>query len=83
MMRIAIGFALGLVLGLAYVKLLRANVRLYLSGDAVRAIALHVARFVAVVVVLGVAVQLGAAALVAATLGFTAVRVAATRAEVR
>lgn len=83
MMPIAIGFVLGLALGLAYVKLLRTNIRLYLAGRAARAIALHVARFAGVVVVLGVAAYLGAAALVAATLGFTAVRFAATRAEVR
>jgi F1F0 ATPase subunit 2 len=80
---ITIGLALGLVLGVAYVTALRANVRLYLTGPTARAITLHVARFAGIVVVLGVAALLGAAALLAATLGFTVVRFAATRAEVR
>jgi len=80
---IATGLALGLVLGLGYVALLRANVRLYLAGRGACAIGLHFARLGGVVLGLGAAVQFGGAALIAATLAFSAVGFAASRMEVR
>jgi hypothetical protein len=83
MVAIAIGSGLGLLLGLGNVALLRANVRLYLSGRGSRAIALHVGRLAGVVVGLGIAVRVGAAALIAATLALSMAGFVAARREVR
>jgi hypothetical protein len=81
--RLAIGLAAGLGLGLAYIALLRANIRLYLAARAPRAASLHLVRFALVVVGLASVAQLGAAPLIGATLAFTVVAFAATRREVR
>ncbi|MDA8230911.1 MAG: hypothetical protein M0006_06190 [Magnetospirillum sp.] len=69
------GVAAGAVLGTVYIRLLRANVGLYVRGGGwVRALALHAARLALVAVVLWQAARWGAPVLLGALVGFLAAR---------
>lgn len=73
---IMLGLGGGFVLAVAHLAALAANVRLYLApGAAWRPFALHLVRLVAVVAAFTVAATIGAPALLAALIGFSAGRV--------
>lgn len=80
MVLFALAFAGGLALGLVYLGLLRAGVRLLLhDGKAGMGAVLAVARLGIVGAGLWVAVQFGAAGLLGAVAGFTVMRILGTR----
>lgn len=77
---VSIAFAGGLVLGGLYLGLLRASVRCFLSdARALLGIWLTIARMALVGAGLWVSVQFGASVLFGVLIGFTAIRVFATR----
>lgn len=64
-----LGLFAGTLLGLFHFASLRANVRLYVEGGAVRAVGIQILRFGLLVAVLAVLAKLGAVALLAGAAG--------------
>lgn len=64
------GLAVGVMVGLLFFGALWLNVGFLLHGDAVKAVALHLARFAALIAILYLAARIGPMALLTTALGF-------------